>query len=94
MVAGFPASLDSCTASSVVPIGKCDPTWSKCGQFIAVSRGSAVEILNSDSLESVVTFGPPSGHVNKLPWALTFSPNGSLLACVYSFHTGKLGRDE
>ena len=89
VVIGFPGSLDSCTAIAMVPMGDCDPAWSQCGQFVAVSKGSAVEILNSADLESMMSLEAPNDHTSSSPCALTFSPDGRVLACAYSPRTNK-----
>ena len=85
VVVGVPALWDSCTAS-VGTVGAeklhC-VAWSPCGQFIAAAFGRAIQVQDSNTLESVSVLKPPHSLSDNFPQSLTFSPDGHLLACFY-----------
>ena len=84
VVTGVPASWDSCTASVNFREMFVQVVWSPCSQFIATNLGSMMQILDSNTLERVSVFKPPSSLLGAEPLSLTFSPDGCLLACVYN----------
>ena len=83
VITGIPISWDSCTASTGTTEGVHYAVWSPCGQFIAANFGSTIQIQDSNTLERVSVFKPPTHLLNANPTWLTFSPNGHLLACSY-----------
>ena len=66
VVTGVPASWDSCTASVGVIGGLAEVVWSPCSQFIAISLGSVIWLLDSNTLERISIFKPPSILSNKV----------------------------
>ena len=80
IVNGIPASWDSCTASTVVPV--CCAVWSPCGQFIAAAVGGTVETYSSITLERVSVLKHPSS-ANGVIECLAFSPDGHLVVGLY-----------
>ena len=84
VVAGVPASWDSCTASAGAPAGVEHATWSPCGLFVAVVFEGTVQIQDSNTLERVSVLKPPAYPIHPFPKFLAFSPSGCLLACSYS----------
>ena len=82
VVAGVPASWDSCTASAG-GYRYSAMAWSSCGQFIATGGWGwcPVQVLDSITLGRVSVFNPPN---NFSTWSFTyhtFSPDGCQLAC-------------
>ena len=80
----MPTSWDSCTASVGSAEGVRHAVWSPCGQFIAATVGSVVDVRDSNTLERVSVLKPPNYLSNKLSSYLAFSPDGCLLACLYT----------
>jgi WD40 repeat protein len=83
VVTGVPASWDSCTASAGVKAEDNHAVWSPCGKFLAVGSVGGVEIRDSNTLEELSTLRlQEAGDIVK---SLAFSPNGCLLACIFTF---------
>lgn len=83
VVTGIPTLWDSCTAIVGATERVYNAVWSLCGQFIAASFGSTIEVRDSNTLERTSVLKPPDTLLGATPISLTFSPNGSLLACSY-----------
>ena len=84
VIAGVPASWDSCTASAGARVRVSHAVWSSCGLFVAATFEGTVQIRDSTTLERVSVLKPPTHPVPLSPKFLTFSPSGNLLACSYS----------
>ena len=83
VVTGISISWDSCTASTGGDYG-CLSAWSPCGQSIAVCDSGLVHILDSVTLEEVSVLNAPSYQEDWSPSHPNFSPDGCLLACLYT----------
>jgi len=84
VVTGIAASWDSCTASVGTTGTFSCAGWSPCGQFIAASLGSTIEVRDSNTLERVSVLKPPSHLLGYFPGLIDFSPDGHLLGCSYN----------
>ena len=85
VVTGMPTSWDSCTAIVGTAETGFDAVWSPCGQFIATTFWNTIQVWDSDTLEKVSVFKPPSSLRNAHPILPIFSPDGYLLACSYIY---------
>ena len=84
VMAGIPASWDLCTAIAGSVQQNACAVWFPCGQFIAVTLGVTIQVLDSNTLEKASVLKPPCSLQGVIPVSLTFSPDGCLLACFYS----------
>ena len=81
VVTGTAASWDSCTSVRIVKT--CGLIWFPCGQFIAVDCMDTIEVQDSNTLERLSVFKPPSNPPDAFLRSFDFSPDGHLLAYFY-----------
>jgi len=86
VVTGIPTSWDACTATFGTTTEVNHAVWSPCSQFVAVIMADNVELRNPTTLERMSILKPPSSHMGMTPKFFAFSPDGSLLACIYWKH--------
>ena len=74
-------------------------TWSPCGRFIAARAGDAIEVRNQLTFE-LLTILQPDGSASKLEGAVSYSPDGSFIACpssnaiiIWDIQTGGVARE-
>ena len=83
VVNGIPTSWDSYTAGAGAEHEILHATWSPCGRFIAASLQGAIQIQDSNTLERLSVYNPPSPLDTVYFEFLAFSPDGRLLASVH-----------
>ncbi|KAF9784575.1 hypothetical protein BJ322DRAFT_852578 [Thelephora terrestris] len=82
VVTGTPTSWDLCTAIAGATSEPRHAIWSPCGQYVAASLDSEIEVRDSTTLEMSYTLKLP-GFKGFHPHFLAFSPEGHLLICAY-----------
>ncbi|KAF9784628.1 hypothetical protein BJ322DRAFT_979904, partial [Thelephora terrestris] len=78
VVTGISASWDWCTAIAEIESDTANATWSPCGQYIAASFGSGIEVRDSTTLEISYVLELPGSEKLHLR-SLAFSPDGRLM---------------